>query len=92
MVMVIPPKGIWITYFYEEKEKDMKTAVGNMLMGNAARLLNLLRKPVKGDSHFLAVAVVMIIVVVIAALFRTQLLTIFGDVFTQLDTAVDNLF
>ena len=51
-----------------------------------------MEKRSKGDSHFLAVAVVMIIVVVIAALFRTQLLAIFGDVFTNLDTAVDALF
>ena len=51
-----------------------------------------MQKKVTGDSHFLAVAVVMIIVVVIAALFRTQLTAIYSDVFTDLDTAVDALF
>ena len=55
-------------------------------------LTKLTSKVVKGDSHFLAVAVVMIIVVVLAALFRNQLTNIFNNVFNNVGTKVNGLF
>jgi len=66
-----------------------KEAVKARLMEAAC---NAMTKKLEGDSHFLAVAVVLILVVVLGGLFKTQLTTLFTSIFTNTTTQVNNLF
>jgi len=50
------------------------------------------QKKVAGDSNFLAVAVLLIVVVVIGLLFKDQLVALFNSVFGKVTTKVDALF
>ena len=64
----------------------------NVVAKVVTKVKEVANKVVNGDSHFLAVGVTLIIVVVIAAIFKDQLKSIFTGLFGTLDTTVDGLF
>lgn len=55
-------------------------------------LENIIGRKTAGDSHFISVMVVIIIVLVIAVMFRENMMSIFSDFFTKTKTQINGLF
>lgn len=67
-------------------------ALKNLYWRGVNKAWELKDKKVEGDSHFLAIAVALILVVVIGLLFKTQLTALFNSIFTNTTTKVNGMF
>ena len=70
----------------------MKKLLDKMVINAMIKAEAILEKKENGDSHFLAIAVALILVVVIGLLFKTQLVALFNNIFTQTANKVNGMF
>ena len=70
----------------------MKKFLDKICINAMIKATSLVEKKENGDSHFLAIAVALILVVVIGLLFKTQLTALFNSIFTQATTKVNSMF
>lgn len=71
----------------------MKCALDSLNYGGSKRNLEDLRAgKMKGESYFIAVMVAIIIVLVIAAMYRENITTIFQDFFSKSKIQINGLF
>lgn len=74
------------------KMKNYVNAIKEKLQVSGIRLRNVCAKKTAGDSHFISVLVTILIVLVIAVVFREKMMTLFSDFFSKMANQINGLY
>jgi len=72
--------------------KILSSALDNKWITLSNKMRNKTSKKISGDSHFMSVLVTIVIVLVIAVMYRENISTIFTNFFTKSTTQINGLF
>jgi len=72
--------------------KILSSALDNKWITLSNKMRNRISKKISGDSHFMSVLVTIVIVLVIAVMYRENISTIFTNFFTKSTTQINGLF
>lgn len=74
------------------KTKKMINVWKQKLFEGWVRMRNGCLEKTAGDSHFISVLVTILIVLVIAVVFREKMMTLFTDFFTKITSQINGLY
>jgi len=72
--------------------KIISTALDNKWIALTNKMRNGTGKKIAGDSHFMSVLVTIVIVLVVAVMYRENISTIFTNFFSKTTTQINGLF